>query len=349
MNDFEFFPKAWKRVSVHQVADMLGDPELILVDVRRPSAFLEQPQGISGALPVALSGDTTFIPALDRDRPVIIYCSCDGQASSTRVAEWFIDAEYKNVSVLQGGLPQWVGEGFPITEIASEPLEACADWWQVRSAQTEGEQPIASRAWVPQDQSPIKRNVAVVFIDMVGSTELVNALPATEMLRLLQSFMEPIVRIAINHCGDAHDFAGDGVMLYFSTPDDALRACAEISHELQTVWLDNVQFRRPAARFSAAYGPLTIGYVGSSLRRSLAFVGSAVNLAARLNPFAPIHGIAATREFVADIHAHDLNTRYVFQRDQEAVFLRGFSTPVPIYQSLFYNTSTTEPKLTNEG
>ena len=53
-----------------------------------------------------------------------------------------------------------------------------------------------------------------------------------EVLRLVQAFMEIVTEVAIHHCGDVHDFQGDGALLYFTGPGEAVPATFELRQAL---------------------------------------------------------------------------------------------------------------------
>ena len=44
------------------------------------------------------------------------------------------------------------------------------------------------------------------------------------MLEILQAFMEIVINVGIYHCGDVHDFEGDGALLYFEGVGEAVPA-----------------------------------------------------------------------------------------------------------------------------
>jgi rhodanese-related sulfurtransferase len=92
-----------------QVADMLGDDKLQLIDVRAPHEY-EAGRIADGRLIElsALSGQTDSI---DRSRPVIFYCRSGGR--SAMATEAFRQAGY-DAHNMTGGLLEWDAQGLPL-------------------------------------------------------------------------------------------------------------------------------------------------------------------------------------------------------------------------------------------
>ena len=64
-----------------------------------------------------------------------------------------------------------------------------------------------------------ERHVAVVFVDIVGSTQLVTSRPAAEVVQLLNRFFAVIVEEVDRHCGLVNKFEGDAVLAVFGAPN----------------------------------------------------------------------------------------------------------------------------------
>jgi class 3 adenylate cyclase/rhodanese-related sulfurtransferase len=302
----------------------------VLLDVRRGEAFKRDPTAIAGAIPLRLDVAPARIPDLPRDTPVVVYCLCSGQASSTRVALWLREAGYLDVSVLEGGLPAWQAAGLPVAPIGSQ--ESVGKWLPAHSGgrALQGGL-IAEEAFLAGVALPTRREMAVLFVDMVDSTRLLFSEPPERVLHLVQSFMEVVVDICVQHCGDVHDFEGDGAMLYFAGPGEAVPAAFNLRQALAMRRQDEPQL--PRARFALDTGPLVVGYVGSRDRRSLSFIGPSINTAARILKLAQPGAIVATDSIV--LHAArtdpDLAARFVALPEKQQ--LKGIESPVTVYEA----------------
>jgi class 3 adenylate cyclase/rhodanese-related sulfurtransferase len=305
-----------------------GAPPLVL-DARRSEAFRRHPEGIAGAVPLLLDEPVPRIPDLPRETPVVAYCLCSGQASSTRVALWLRAAGYKDVSVLDGGLPGWQARGLPLAPIDLDRRRSVAGWIAPPRAAVGQGHLLAETAFLAGEKLPLRRELAVLFIDMVDSTRLLFAHTPEEALRLVQAFMEVVVDVAVQHCGDVHDFEGDGAMLYFAGPGEAVPAAFDLRTALAA--RRHCEPDLLEARIALATGPLVVGYVGSQERRSLTFIGPSINAAARILKLAPPGGIAATEAIVRHAERSDPDLAARFQALPERQSLKGFEEPVAVF------------------
>ena len=289
----------------HTVERLLKtDAPPLLLDVRRREGFAERPEALPGAVAFLLDEDPVQIPDVPRDRPIVLYCLCRGEASSARVARWLAGAGYEDVAVLQGGLGTWADRGLPLERIAVEPSRAALHW-QTFSPDTTSASPLGgpflSRL---EDQSilrgrdlPLRRDMAVCFIDMADSTRLLATHPTEQVLSLVQAFMEIVVEIGALHCGDVHDFEGDGALLYFEGAGESVPAAFETRRRLlaRRCALPDL----PLPRIALDAGPLVIGMVGGRFRQGVALVGPCIPRAARILKLAPPGGIITTAEVLS--------------------------------------------------
>jgi len=132
-----------------------------------------------------------------------------------------------------------------------------------------------------------ERHVAVVFVDIIGSTQLVTSRPAAEVVQLLNRFFAVIVEEVDRHRGLVNKFEGDAVLAVFGAPnhldrpeDQALAAARAIARRLD----DEVPECR--AGIGVAAGKAVAGNVGAKERFEYTVIGEPVNEAARLSELA---------------------------------------------------------------
>jgi class 3 adenylate cyclase len=179
---------------------------------------------------------------------------------------------------------------------------------------------IAGQTFLEGRELPLKREMVSLFVDIVGSTSLVVSKSAEEVLGLMQAFMEIVIDVGAYHCGDVHDFEGDGALLYFQGPGEAVPAAFALRDAL-------LERRRavpalPLPRLSLDVGPVVIGIVGTRFRHTVSLVGPSVHIAARILKLAAPGGIAATQAIVE--HARRTNpelARQFAMLDQTSVLL----------------------------
>ncbi|KUI38648.1 hypothetical protein AU195_21730 [Mycobacterium sp. IS-1496] len=128
-----------------------------------------------------------------------------------------------------------------------------------------------------------ERHAAVIFVDIIGSTQMVTSRPAVEIVELLNRFFAVIVDEVDRHHGLVNKFEGDAVLAVFGAPvaldnaeDEALSAARAIAGRLA----DEVP--ECQAGIGVAAGKVVAGNVGARERFEYTVIGEPVNEAARL-------------------------------------------------------------------
>jgi adenylate cyclase len=128
-----------------------------------------------------------------------------------------------------------------------------------------------------------ERHVAVVFIDIIGSTQLVTTQPPAEVVQLLNRFFAIVVEEVDRRCGLVNKFEGDASLAIFGAPnrlenpeDDALAAARTIAERLAK------EMPECQAGIGVAAGQVVAGNVGAKERFEYTVIGEPVNEAARL-------------------------------------------------------------------
>jgi len=178
--------------------------------------------------------------------------------------------------------------------------------------------------------------MATVFnSDLRGFTRMSEAIPAEEMVELLNEYFELMVECIFKYEGTLDKFMGDGIMAFWGAPafhaDDAVR-CVQCSLEQLEV-LDQLNAHRAslgavplAAGIGIHTGSLISGYVGSSKSLSYTVIGDTVNTSARLC------GIAAGGQIlVSEATAIQLGGRFPLQPLPDAA-LKGKEKPMKIFE-----------------
>jgi adenylate cyclase len=132
-----------------------------------------------------------------------------------------------------------------------------------------------------------ERFVAVMFVDLVGSTELAATRPPTEVVRLLNRFFAAVVDEVDRHGGLVNKFAGDAVLAVFGTPTEvpdaagsALATARALAMRLRT------ELPEATAGIGVTAGIVVAGTVGDERRHEYTVIGDPVNEAARLSELA---------------------------------------------------------------
>lgn len=146
-----------------------------------------------------------------------------------------------------------------------------------------------------------RRQLTVMFCDMVGSTSLSEQFDPEDIRDMIGSFRETCVRLVKNYDGFAARYVGDGILFYFGYPnaheDDAERAVRAGLEIVQALSIQAEQSRDvaphvPAVRIGIATGLVVVGdLIGQGTEERDSAVGETLNLAARLQGLAPPNGV----------------------------------------------------------
>ncbi len=168
-------------------------------------------------------------------------------------------------------------------------------------------------------------NAAMLFVDVIGSTEMAATRPASDVVTALNAFFAIVVDVVDRTGGFVNKFEGDAALCVFGAPEpraDA-EACALLAARLLRDRL--VEVRGLSAAIGVSAGPVVAGNIGARERFEYTVVGDAVNEAARLTELAKTR---AERLLVAatTVDAAGDPERGCWRIDGEVV-LRGRSTP----------------------
>ena len=180
-----------------------------------------------------------------------------------------------------------------------------------------------------------KRVVTVLMSDLRGYTQFAEHGDPAEVMNVLNGYLARMTDIVIEHGGTINEFIGDAVFAVFGAPlahaDHAERAAAcalGMQRAMADVNRQHAAARLP--RFEMGIGVNTgeavVGNIGSEQRAKYAVVGSAVNIAARVEG-ATVGGqvfiTAATYEEIRDLA--DVAEPVSFQ-------MKGLSEPLALYE-----------------
>jgi class 3 adenylate cyclase/tetratricopeptide (TPR) repeat protein len=163
-----------------------------------------------------------------------------------------------------------------------------------------------------------RRQLTVMFCDLVGSTALSEKLDPEELRSLLHAYRTLCGDVIARYDGFVARYVGDGILTYFGWPtaheEDAERAVRAALEIVQTVKRAS-STEDLSVRIGIATGPVVVGEPAGVGDQSKLAVGSTPNLAARLQGLATAEQIviaASTRRLVgsafelSDLGEHDL-------------------------------------------
>src|SRR4051812_23142969 len=136
-----------------------------------------------------------------------------------------------------------------------------------------------------------RRQLTVMFCDLVGSTSLSSRLDPEDLREVIAAYHRAVADIVAGYDGFVAKYMGDGVLVYFGYPraheDDAERAVRAGLGSIDAVGCLDVRSTKLQARIGIATGLVVVGdLIGAGSAQEQSVVGETPNLAARLQAFA---------------------------------------------------------------
>jgi len=200
-----------------------------------------------------------------------------------------------------------------------------------------GHQPAPAEAAAGPPQRPAsrlrdaeRRQLTVMFIDLVGSTALSAKLDPEDMREVIRAYQNAVAGEITRFEGHVAKFMGDGVLAYFGWPraheDEAERAVRAGLATVAAVAKLTGGGERLTCRIGIATGLVVVGdLVGEGPAQEEAVVGDTPNLAARLQ------ALAAPGEVVVADSTRRLLGKVFDIVDLEPQALKGMAAPVPAF------------------
>ncbi|HEX3770561.1 MAG TPA: adenylate/guanylate cyclase domain-containing protein [Polyangiaceae bacterium] len=187
----------------------------------------------------------------------------------------------------------------------------------------------------PVDAEASRRQLTVLFCDVVGSVALSERLDPEDLRDLLNSYRRVCQDAILRYEGHIAQYLGDGVMAYFGYPiaheDDAVRASAAALSIVEGIKLVNQGIGRRLraeihVRVGLNTGVAVIGDVGPQSAQDRLAHGEAVNMASRVQATAEIDAVVVSPSTAKLIDGHfDLSPMGTHA-------LKGFSRAVDLYR-----------------
>jgi adenylate cyclase len=157
------------------------------------------------------------------------------------------------------------------------------------------------------------QKTAVGFVDMVGFTEMSQALPSSDLSRVIHQFESRAADTVTDSAGRVVKLIGDEIMFVADTAEVGCEVALRLVEEFAA---DEVV---PPIRGGLAAGP--------TLRQEGDYFGAVVNLAARATKIAQPETVLVPESLVEEVHD---SADFSFQR-VGARRLKGFPEPVVMY------------------
>ena len=190
----------------------------------------------------------------------------------------------------------------------------------------------------PQDEAAPeaeRRQLTVMFCDMVGSTLLSEQLDPEDLRKVVRIYQETCSKVIRRFEGHIAQHLGDGLLVYFGYPqaheDDAQRATRAGLGIVEAITRLNPGFQEQwgvnlAVRVGIHTGLVVTGEVGDGSTRERLAMGKTPNIAARLQEKADPNSVLISTA------TYRLVEGYFAFRRLSALLLKGLSRPIDVYQ-----------------
>jgi len=183
-----------------------------------------------------------------------------------------------------------------------------------------------------------KENLTVLFSDVRGFTTISESLEPHELAQFINEYLTSMSLVIRNNRGTLDKYIGDAIMAFWGAPvadvehaRQGVISALMMQEELKNLQAEFKQRGWPDIKIGIGVntGDMTVGDMGSKVRKAYTVMGDAVNLGSRLEGITKQYGVGIlvgeeTRKLVKDV---------VF-REIDKVRVKGKDEPVSIYEPL---------------
>lgn len=183
----------------------------------------------------------------------------------------------------------------------------------------------------------VKRNVAVLFVDIRGFTTMSEALSPEEIVKILNRYLSLTTECIFDHGGMLDKFIGDATMAIFNAPNDqedyvyqAVLAGLDMRKKGKVLGEELLAEYGKTVSFGVGInvGDAVVGNIGSENRMDYTAIGDTVNTASR------IEGKSLGGEVLISEAVYELLKDRIEVEFKDEVMLKGKALPVRIYNVL---------------
>lgn len=189
------------------------------------------------------------------------------------------------------------------------------------------------------DLSTKRRELTVLFVDIKGFSTISESVDVDYIAQFLNDFFQRMTQAVFDNRGTIDKFLGDGLLAFFGDPiplenhaQTAVRTALEMQSEMTGLnerWTRSgiAEFEKGISiRIGINTGLMVVGDLGSARRLEYTVIGSAVNVAARIQNLAPEGGIMLTARTRAFMHEE------IDCQGPETIKVRGIDRDIDVYR-----------------
>jgi len=182
-----------------------------------------------------------------------------------------------------------------------------------------------------------EKEVTVLFSDLQGFTTISEGLSPTELVSLLNEYLDGMTNIVLKHRGTLDKYEGDAIMAFWGAPlADSAHALHAIQAALEMQEFSEVLSKRFQAegkpslitRIGINTGKAVVGNIGSKKRFDYTLIGDEVNLASRLEGANKAYG---TTLMIGE-QTWSRVQEEVISRELDLIRVKGKQVPVKVFE-----------------
>jgi adenylate cyclase len=183
-----------------------------------------------------------------------------------------------------------------------------------------------------------RAELTVLFSDVRDFTTIAETLEPEELARWMNEYLGAMTEVIRTQRGTLDKYIGDAIMAFWGAPlDDPLHArhavltALQMQRSLDELNRSLAQRRLPTIEIGIGIntGPMTVGDMGSTVRKAYTVMGDAVNLGSRLEGLTKQYGVGIVVGGATRQQAHG-----IAYRELDRVRVKGRREPVDIHEPL---------------
>lgn len=191
------------------------------------------------------------------------------------------------------------------------------------------------------------RQMSVLFADIRDFTTISEGLSATDLVQMLNIYLNPMTEVIFKHHGTIDKYVGDMIMAFWGAPlkdknheRNAIECALEMQEKLKDVQKITEEKKWPEIKIGIGLnsGNMSVGDMGSKYRRNYTVLGDTVNLGSRVESLTKFYGV----KIIVTETTQDNQQKFVF-RKLDLVRVKGKQKGVAIYEVI-----GTQDKLSSE-
>lgn len=181
----------------------------------------------------------------------------------------------------------------------------------------------------------VDKEITVLFSDIRGFTTLSEGLTPQELVSHLNEYLSAMTDIVFQYRGTLDKYVGDEIMAFWGAPvelpDHAIQACKaalemmRVLEELNKGWPDKKKLK---IGIGLNTGIMTVGNMGSEVRKDYTLMGDNVNLGARLEG---VNKMYSTNIIISEF-TYEIVKDHVIARELDLIRVKGKNKPVKIFE-----------------